>query len=127
MDHLQLAGTVDDRPIGARHNAAAAVVSASSHALFVVFALMLVHASTTGGDPGAALHNSSAKILFFEDPRDGRGGGGSGNQHAQPSRAAEMPGRDRSWRPDRHYRHDRRQGKSTCCTDGYGHADGVHG
>jgi len=95
MDHLQLAGTIDDRPIGARHNAAAAVVSASSHALFVVFALMLVHASTTGGDPGAALHNSSAKILFFEDPRDGRGGGGSGNQHAQPSRAAEMPGRDR--------------------------------
>ena len=95
MDHLQLAGTIDDRPIGARHNAAAAVVSASSHALFVVFALMLVHASTTGGDPGAALHNSSAKILFFEDPRDGRDGGGSGNQHAQPSRAAEMPGRDR--------------------------------
>jgi len=95
MDHLQLAGTVDDRPIGARHNAAAAVVSASSHGLFVVFALMLVRASTPGGDPGAALHNSSAKILFFEDPRDGRGGGGSGNQHAQPSRAAEMPGRDR--------------------------------
>jgi len=96
MYYLRLAGTVGDRPVGARHNAAAAVVSASSHAAFVLFALMLVRASAPGGGaPGTALRDNSAKIVFFDDPRDGRGGGGSGNRQAQPPRAAEMPGRDR--------------------------------
>ena len=99
MYYLRLAGTGGDRPIGARHNATAAVVSASSHAVFVVFALMLVRASAPGAEPGAALHDSSAKIVFVEDPRDGRGGGGSGNHQVQPSRAAEMPGRDRTTVP----------------------------
>lgn len=95
MYYLQLAGTGGDRPIGARHNATAALVSASSHAGFLVFVLMLARVSAPGSEPGVALQNSSAKMVFVEDPRDGRGGGGSGNQHAQPSRAAEMPGRDR--------------------------------
>jgi protein TonB len=100
MYHLRLAGTVGDRPIGARHNATAAVVSASSHAAFVLLALMLVRASAPGGGaPGEAQRDSSAKIVFFEDPRAGGGGGGGGNQHAQPSRAAEMPGRDRATVP----------------------------
>jgi protein TonB len=100
MYDLRLAGTVGDRPIGARHNATAAVVSASSHAAFVLFALMLVRASApVGGTPGAAVRDTSAKIVFFEDSRDGRGGGGSGNQRPQPSRAAERPGRDRTTVP----------------------------
>ena len=94
MCYLRLGGTGGDRPIGARYNATAAVVSASSHAVFVVFALMLVRATTPGGAPGTAVQDRSAKIVFFEDPRDGRGGGASGNQHVEPSRAAEMPGRD---------------------------------
>ena len=81
MCYLRLGGTGGDRPIGARYNATAAVVSASSHAVFVVFALMLVRATTPGGAPGTAVQDRSAKIVFFEDPRDGRGGGASGNQH----------------------------------------------
>jgi len=100
MYHLRSAGTGGDRSNGVRHNATAAVVSASSHAVFVLFALMLVRAGAPGGGaPVAARQDGSSKIVFFEDPRDGRGGGGSGNQHAQPSRLAEMPGRDRTTVP----------------------------
>src|SRR3954471_18891785 len=100
MYHLRLADPVGDRRIGERHHAAAAVLSATTHAAFALFVFMLVRASTPGaGAPGAALRDASAKIVFFENPRDGGGGGGSGNEHPETSRVVEMPGRDRTTVP----------------------------
>jgi periplasmic protein TonB len=77
--------------------APAAVASLGSHALFILFAFLLVRysANHAANGPPVLPIQTPPGIIWLVQPGPGGGGGGGGNKMKEPPRQAELPGKDK--------------------------------